>query len=338
MKEKKANPTTTPTTDSSSSLDAILDVLKTEKSFLISGHQNPDGDVIGSGLALKSLIERLNPKAEVEIQTSGAVPKSLFFLPGVDLVKNTTKIHRSYDVVVVLECSGAERMGNIIDFKTQAKKVINIDHHLHNPHYGHINIVEPATSSTSELIFKLYERARQPLSAAEATCLYTGLVTDTGWFRYGNTNKQSHEIAGQLLAAGVNVAAFAEHMFFSRSMASVRLLGWALSHMKLHFDNRVAVFSLSDDILKSIGATSEDTEDIVNFGLHIESVLVSVLLKEKSGPSIVKASLRSKGQTDINQVARKLGGGGHRNASGCSINANLSQAEEILLNEILSIF
>src|SRR4051812_12804101 len=175
-------PTIVPPTDFRV-VDEILSALKEHSTFSLSGHQNPDADVVGSQLAMASLIERLGPGKQVDIQNSGAAPASLAFLNGFQAVKNVDRVEKNYDVVIVFECSGADRMGNIIDLAKQAKKVINIDHHLHNPNFGHINFVEPATSSTAELIFKIFERSGLPLGRGEAACLFAGMTADTGWFR-----------------------------------------------------------------------------------------------------------------------------------------------------------
>jgi len=163
-------------------------------------------------------------------------------------------------------------------------------------------------------------------------------VTDTGWFRYGNTNKQTHQIASRLLAAGVPVAELSEKIYLSKSRTAIPLLAYVLSHMTLHFGDRLAVMSVPESEFKRIGATADDVEEIVNYGLQIESVRASALLKEKGMPAVIKASLRSKGDLDINQVARHFGGGGHRNASGCMLPGNLREAEAALLNEMSRIF
>lgn len=319
-------------------LDEIISVLKEGRSFCLSGHQNPDGDVIGSELAMAGLIRRLDPTKKVDILNAGSVPQSVSFLPGAETIKNVEKVEGRYDVVIVFECSGADRMGGIIDFQTQAGKVINIDHHLHNPNFGHINFVEPATSSTSELIFKIYDRSGLPLGIEEAVCLYTGLVTDTGWFRYGNTNSQTHTIAARLLACGVPVATLSEKIYLSRSKTALKLLAWALSNMKILLNDRVVVMSIPEKTFLELGASSDDMEELVNYGLQIDSVCASVLIKEKSNPAHVKVSLRSKGDYDINKVARIFGGGGHKNASGCRIPMNLQSAEEAIVREMSHLF
>jgi phosphoesterase RecJ-like protein len=327
-----------PTQNNHAIYSEIVAALKEGHSFSLSGHQNPDGDVIGSQLALAGLIRRFGADKIIDIQNNGPVPRFLSYLHGTDGIKNVTKVDGEYDVQIVFECSGAERMGGIIDLKKQVKKVINLDHHLHNPNFGDINLVEPTTSSTCELIYKIFEHAGVTPSKEEAIAMYSGMVTDTGWFRYGNTNAQTHMIASKLLACGVPIADLSERIYLSKSPEAIRLLARTLTNMKLIYDNRVAVLTLPVDVVNSIGATSDDTEDLVNYGLQIESVMASMILKEKKDPPLVKVSLRSKGNVDINQVARLFGGGGHKNASGCALNMNLADAEAALTKEIARIF
>jgi len=318
-------------------VDEILSTLREGHSFLLSGHQNPDGDVIGSELAMASLIRRLDPRKKVDILNCGPVPKSVAFLPGADQIGNVKKVEGKYDVVMVFECSGADRMGGIIDFESQAVRVINVDHHLHNPNFGHINFVEPTTSSTGELIYKIIERSGLEVDLDEAVCMFTAMVTDTGWFRYGNTNEQTLQIASRLLAAGVPVADLSERVYLSKTETALRLLAWVLSNMTLHFDKRVALLTIPEQTFKDLGARPDDLEEVVNQGLQIESVVASVLLKERKGVG-VKASIRSKGDWDINKVARVFGGGGHKNASGCQVNQELDEAKVSMLRELEKLF
>lgn len=319
-------------------VDKIIDVLKKGNSFCLSGHENPDADVIGSELAMQSLIHRLGPGKKVDILNSGNPPKFLKYLIGYDRVQNVKKANGTYDAVLVFECSGADRMGNIVDFDSQAREVINIDHHLHNPNFGTINWVEPTTSSTSEMIFKIFERAKMPLSKEEATCLYTGLVADTGCFRYGNTNVQTHTIGGKMVEMGVPVASVSESLYMNRSWASFQIWSKALANIRFFCDRRVALLTIPEALYAELSASPEDTDEIVNSGLQLGSAVVSILMKEKSNPPIVKVSLRSKDSWDINQVARKFGGGGHRNASGCSVEGTLAQAERVILKEVEKLF
>lgn len=330
----KINPAPKIPPTNKSALDQIAALLKEGQTFCLSGHQNPDGDVIGSSLAMASLIRRLDSKKRVDLLNAGHPPRNVSFLPGADQVKSVQKVDGKYDVLIVFECSGADRMGNIIDFGTQVGSVINIDHHLHNPNFGHVNFVEPHTSSTAELIYKIFEHMEMPLTVDEATCLYTGMVSDTGWFRYGNTISQTHEIAAKLLAAGVPVASLSERIYLSKSEVGVRLLAWCLTNLKLSHGRKVAMMSLPRKVFVEMGASPDDIDEIVNAGLSIASVQISAFLKEKDNPPAIKISLRSKGDMDINQVARKFGGGGHRNASGCAIEMDLASAEQAILREI----
>ncbi len=328
--------TQTPPTNNSI-IDEILKTLREGQTFCLTGHQNPDPDVVGSQLAMASLIERLGHGKKIDIANAGNPPKSLSFLSGFSSVKSVDRVEGTYDVAIIFECSGQDRTGNVIDLAKQAKHVINIDHHLHNPNFGTINFVEPTTSSTAEMIFKIFDRAGLPLTKAEAICIFSGLVADTGWFRYGNTNTQTMEIAGKLLAAGVPVSDLSEKLYMSRTTPAMKLLGWVLSNMRLYHNDRVALLTIPADVYEKLGAGPDDVEEIVNHGLKIESVVASILIKEKKDQGVIKASLRSKGNVDINRVARQFGGGGHKNASGLSMPGTIEEAEKKLLAEILHV-
>ncbi|MCB4756499.1 MAG: bifunctional oligoribonuclease/PAP phosphatase NrnA [Elusimicrobia bacterium] len=318
-------------------LDDIINILKKERSFCLSGHENPDADVIGSQLAVANLIHRLDAQKTVEILNHGPLPSYLSFLPGFGTVKGVHRIEKTYDVVIVFECSGQDRMGRIINLNTQAKTIINIDHHLNNPRFGHINWVEPDTSSTSEMVFRLFEKLKFPLLPEEALCLYVGLVTDTGCFRYGNTNVQSHRVAADLIAAGVSVAAVSEKIYMSRSKAAMQLLTWALNHMEFTADDQIAILTLPEETVHRLEVQPDDMEELVNVGLLQKSVLISVLLKERANPPAVKVSFRSKGSADVQQIALRHGGGGHRNAAGCTIDGKTVNIRDPLLKELLTI-
>ena len=317
-------------------LDEILATLREGHTFCLSGHQNPDGDVIGSQIAMASLIRRLGKDKRVDVMNFGPVPKSIAFLDGAAEIRNIERVEGKYDVLIVFECGGIDRTGNIIDPKSQVVKTINIDHHLHNPNFGDINFVEPTTSSTAELIYKIIERSGLPLEVNEAAALFAGVTTDTGWFRYSNTNVQTLAIASKLLATGLPIADLSERIYLSKSETALRLLANVLNRMTLHFDRRLAFLTLPEAVFRELGATPDDVEEIVNAGLQMECVQASILLKEKA--DVVKASIRSKGDLDINRVARAFGGGGHKNASGCSIPGPLDAAKEAALAEFKKIF
>jgi bifunctional oligoribonuclease and PAP phosphatase NrnA len=255
----------------------ILKAVKKGKTFLLSGHHKPDGDTVGSELAFASLLRRW--KKKVDIINAETVPPSLMFLPGIDKVKAMKKVEGHYDVAVVFECSGADRMGNIIDLDTQVGTVINIDHHAHHAFFGDINWINPKASSNSEQLFHLFKLAKMKITRDEATALFVGLVTDTGRFQQENTNPDSHRVAAGLLEAGMDVADVCRRLFATRSQAQLQVLGRSLASMRLEAQGRVAVLTVTEEDFKAAGAGPDDTEDIVNHGLMVPSVDAVVFVR-----------------------------------------------------------
>jgi len=315
-------------------LNEILSILKEGKTFCLSGHQNPDADVLGSELAMASLLKRIDSSKIVDILNSGFLPRNLDFLPEYQKIRAVDKVERKYDVLIVFECSSADRMGNVIDFKTQAKKIINLDHHLTNSLFGTVNLVEPDTSSTAEIMFKIFEYSKIPIRKNEATCLYVGLVMDTGCFRYGNTNSQTHRIAARLIETGIPVGEISEKIYMSKTKEALGLFAFAYSNLRLEFGDRVALLKLPAQFLEKIKAKTDDIEEIVNIGLQYSSVDISVLLREKNNPEEIKVSLRSKGPYDIHRVAKFFGGGGHKNAAGCNMAGPMEEVAKKVLAEV----
>ena len=300
-------------------LREILKVLKESRTFFFSGHQNPDPDTIGSELALRSFVLRLGGARKVDVYNTHHLPAYLGFLSGASQVKTARHLPHHYDCAVIMECADSARMGNIIDLKTQAKHVVNIDHHLHNTRYGNVNLIDPKASSNAEQIFHLLEYAGKGITPQEATCLYAGLVTDTGRFQYSNTRPESHRVAARLIEYGAESTKACEKIYMEKPLSALRLLSHALETMKILEGGRIAVMNLTAEAFKKAGASQEDTEEIVNYGLFVPSVKAAALMKPADKPGQVKISLRAKGNVDVNQVARAFGGGGHKKASGCTV-------------------
>jgi phosphoesterase RecJ-like protein len=313
-------------------LDEILRAVRRGKTFFLAGHEKPDGDTIGSELAFASLLRRLGKR--VDIYNAEPVPDSLRFLPGADRAKASRRVEKDYDVAVVFECSGPDRMGNILDLKRHAKTVINIDHHAHHSYFGDINLINPRASSNSEQLFYLWRRARMPITRDEAMALYVGLVTDTGRFQQENTNPDSHEVAGGLVAVGIPVAEISRRLYYTRTPSALGLLGRALGTLKLLEDGRISVLTLTQPDFAETRATPDETEDVINHGLMPETVLVALFARETEAAGRVKVSLRGKGKVDLCRIAVKFGGGGHKNASGCTVSGSLEQAVDTVLREV----
>ncbi len=312
-------------------ISQILKVVRKGQTFFLSGHEKPDGDTVGSELAFASLLHRL--KKKVDIYNAQPVPPFLRFLPGARLIKTSQNVKGFYDVAVIFECTGPERMGNIIDLHKQAKTVVNIDHHVYHKHYAHINLIDPNASSNSEQLFHVFQKARMPLTQQEATALYVGLVTDTGRFQYGNTDPHSHTIAAHLHQAGISSADICRQIYETRSISALKLMGRALASMRMLYNDRTSLMVLQKDDFQKTKSTLADTEEIINFGLMPPSVQVALLVCEEE-KSRIKVSLRGKGSVDVGRIAVSLGGGGHKNAAGCTLSGTVPKISNKVLSQI----
>lgn len=308
----------------------IWKAIKANRTFFVTGHVHPDGDTVGSELALLQLLRRLGKK--VFVANTGPVPESLSFLPNVKNIRAVSKVHGVYDAAIILECSTPERMGGIVNLKSQIKNcVINIDHHLQGDNFGDINLVDSKASSISELVYYLFKCGGLEPVKDEATCLYAGLVTDTGGFKFSNTTVQSHCVAAELINCGVDVARVNDLLFNTRNFRFLKTLGEALENIALTHEGKMALITLKKP--KGVDAFDE----IVNYGLMIPSVSVVALLRPGDRKESVKISLRSKDSVDVSSIAKRFGGGGHRNASGCNITGSFEYAKKRILQSVRTI-
>jgi len=308
-----------------SPLAALKSVLKNpkNKSFFVSGHQRPDGDTIGGCLAVYSLLRRL--KKDVFLCNFDAVPSFLEFLPNSSKLKNIKTTDKKFDVAIILECSELSRFGNIIDPKKQSKVTINIDHHAYDRKWADINWIDSGSSSVSEMIFYLFKFLELPLTNAEATSLYIGIVTDTHNFTQTNTNAQSHVIASELLKNGVEPAVIEKNVYGTKSLKTLRLLSEALKNIKIDSAGKIAYIQITNrDFLKTKTAP-EDTEEIINYAGMIPNVLVWLFFRETKKKNFIKVSFRSVRDIDVNKIAGTFGGGGHRNAAGCTVKGTMQE-------------
>jgi phosphoesterase RecJ-like protein len=303
-------------------LQAIAKIIRQSKTFFIAGHVKPDGDSLGAALALRSVLNRLGKTADVYCRDE--VPHFLSFLKNSKKIKKSAKKTDFFDCAIILESIDFARMGDIIS-KRQAKKIINIDHHSMFTPFGDINYVVPSSSSVSELVFFLFEYMKIKLTKDEADCLYTGIVTDTGRFQQLNTTVESHTAAAKLMQAGVNPEEIYSNVYGSVSLASLKLLGFALSNIKVEFNGIFAYCVLTKEMFKQSGAQDNETEGIVNFLFSIKGVQAACLFKESDGNS-TKASFRSVKTVNVLDIVKQCGGGGHKTAAGCTIKKPPAQA------------
>ncbi|HEX9162508.1 MAG TPA: bifunctional oligoribonuclease/PAP phosphatase NrnA [Thermoanaerobaculia bacterium] len=323
--------TTTTTTSQNPDVAAaeVAERIRSGRNFLITSHRNPDGDALGSGIALQRLIRKLGKQARVIVRDGFAKP--LRSIPGADEVTISDSLPsdypNAYDALFTMECPEVQRTG----YSVLPGPVVNIDHHLGNEMYGEINYLDIEAPSVGEMILQLNRNhLRLPLDADTATAMYVSLATDTGFFRYHNTTLRTFQAAEELVRAGVSPGDVSLWINESQSPGSIKLLGLCLTTLELHAKNRIATIDLPKRFFDQAGASPEDTEGIVNYGRNIDGVLVSVLLKEAEANS-TRVSLRAKPGIDVQQIAAMFGGGGHKAASGCTVPLPLAEAKTKLL-------
>jgi phosphoesterase RecJ-like protein len=312
-----------------SELQDVVAALNTSSSILISVHRNPDGDAIGSQLALMLALEKQGKT--VTAHNLDPVPHIYEFLPSSGRITHGQVPAQQFDAFVVLD-SEPDRTG-LFNGSWPAATLINIDHHLTNPRQWPLTWLVPDATATGELVYRLIEALGVPLDESIALCLYTCIFTDTGSFRYSNTTPESMRMAAKLIDAGANPWLVTEHVYESFAFRRIKLLGHVLSGMERSKDGRIAWVLVSDDLYRATGTTAEDTDNFVNFVRSVKGVEVAVLFRQ-TGPERYKISLRSKGRVDLSKVAKTLGGGGHRNAAGGVVDGPFSVVRDRVLSGV----
>ncbi len=309
-------------------LDSIREMVQKAKSILIITHENPDGDAVGSSLGFMHGLLKLEKNVDVYIPR---VNKMFSFLPGFDLIKNELPDDASYDLCVALDSSDLERLAEGRKWFEKIENTIVIDHHITNQNFGDANYVNAVASSTCQNIIVVLAAMEVAINKDMATCIYTGMLTDTGGFRH-NVQSETFEFAGMMMEAGVNIAEIYRNVFDLTTEARTRLLGRALSRLEILENGKVAFTYVTVEDWNEFENQDGDHENIVNYGRNIEGVEVSIMLREKDGQ--YKVSLRSNDYVDVSIIASKYAGGGHLRASGFSVPGPLEQAKETVLAEI----
>ncbi|HEY0785868.1 MAG TPA: bifunctional oligoribonuclease/PAP phosphatase NrnA [Acidobacteriaceae bacterium] len=314
------------------SRDDVLAALRAGHRFLVVAHARPDGDAIGSMLACSMLLQQLGK--QVELVSADRVPPHYCFLPCASSIQHRAAIEdaEEYDAVVLLECDGIERSRLR---GLSHRPLINIDHHASGVAFAGINWIDPTANAVAEMIHTLAGQAGIAITPEMATCLYTALLTDTGAFCYPGTAARTFALAGTLVSCGADPAAIAAQVYFSSPAAKMRLLGAALSTLRV--EGSLAQITITRQDLDRCQATDEDTEGLVNYAIGIDGVQTAVFLREL-GSGRVRLSLRSKEAigpdaqfVDVAAIAALFGGGGHRHASGCSMPGPLAEATAHIL-------
>jgi len=296
----------------------IADAIRGRQRFVVASHARPDGDAIGSSLAMAYALRHMGK--DVRVVSRDAPPPPMLAFPGVPEIEVTSQVDDPGDAVIVMECGDVKRTG--IDGLDRGY-VINIDHHPGNTMYGALNWFDLSAAACGEMVFDLVQELGVPLTTEIATHVYVAILTDTGSFHYSNITPRTFDICRQCIEAGVRPPTVARRIFDSNSLGRLKLFGAVLSRMQMNDSGLIAALSVDQQLAHDNGGTYEDTEGLINLPLTVKEILAVVFFKE-SGPGDWRVSMRSKGDIDVNAIAREFGGGGHKNASGCSVQGELA--------------
>src|ERR1039457_4330331 len=308
-------------------LERVLQEIRARRRFVVTSHARPDGDGIGSALALGEILRVMGKDADVVMHDG--VPRIYQNLPFADRVIQAEAVPAN-DAVILLECDSTRRA--LLDGMEECF-LINIDHHASGRNFAHINWIDSSVMATAEIVFRLARLACVPVDRDIATCLYTALMTDTGSFMFEGTNEHTFTVARELVLAGADPAHCARPIYFGHSTAKLRLLGAALSN--LHREGALAWIWVTQDQMQRFGAREEDCEGLVNYALSMAGVQVAIFFRELPDRRY-RVSLRSKGAVNVSKVAESFGGGGHICASGCSIEGPLAVAVAQIVERLLA--
>jgi bifunctional oligoribonuclease and PAP phosphatase NrnA len=318
---------TGPTTGAEA-LKPICDAILARQRFLLTSHARPDGDSIGSQLAMAYALDELGKS--VRIVNVDAAPDHYREFPGLERIEIAPRLDADADALIVMECSDLTRTG-VAGLENHF--IINIDHHAGNRMYGALNWFDDSAAACGEMVFDLIRALGVPLTPEIATHIYLAILTDTGSFHHSNITPRTFDICRQTVEAGVNPAAMARRVFDSNSFGKLKLIGSLLNAMELTDGGRLAVLYMDDAMLTACGCTHNDTEGVINLPLTAREIHAVVFFKAASSGEI-RVSMRSKYDVDVRVVANEYGGGGHKNAAGFTVTGRLADVRPRIVERL----
>jgi phosphoesterase RecJ-like protein len=307
----------------------IIEAIRARHTFVLSSHSRPDGDSIGSQLAMLYALRALGKEA-VAINADPA-PAPLMAFPGVPEIRIAPAVEGTFDAAIIMECGDLARTGVS---GLERSFVINIDHHPGNAGYGQINWFDAGAAACGEMVFDLVKALGVPLSVEIATHIYLAILTDTGSFHYSSISPRTFDICRECLEAGVDPVLVARNVYDSNNMGRLKLFGAVLSAMQIDPTGRIAIVYLDHEMARAAGGTYEDTEGLINLPLTVKEIQAVVFFKQNEGDEY-RVSMRSKGSIDIGAVAKEFGGGGHKNAAGCTVIGAIDALQKLLVEKIV---
>jgi phosphoesterase RecJ-like protein len=315
----------------------MINQLLSSNHVLVASHTNPDGDAVGSTIAMGLLLGAINKK--ITLYNESSIPVVYRFLPHVEMVENNLTSTNDFDTAIILDCSEFQRIGSIVSMVNDIPVIINIDHHITNSRFGNFQLIDPSASSTAEIIYRLIKKMGVAIDKTIATSIYTGILTDTGSFRFSNTNQAAFAICQEMVEMGVDPSDVARHVYGRYSLGRIKLLNLALDSIEIFHNGKLSIMTVTQEMLSKTGTQAEDIAGLINYARRIEDVKIAALIHEKqngrhhlkgSGP--LHVSLRSDGTVDVATIAAFFGGGGHTTAAGFDVDSGLAQIKSDIAN------
>ena len=317
-------------------MEQILKHIKTGRQILVASHAEPDGDCLGSLIALGLALSKLD-KA-ITMFNASPIPAVYRFLPGVERVVKQINEPKEFDLAIVLDCGDLARVGGDVSVVDQIPIVINIDHHVSNTGFGDVQLIDTDACATAEIVYRLIKALKIPFDKSIATAIYLGILTDTGSFRFSNTNPAAFAVSKAMIDIGVEPHAVAQRVFGTYSLGRIKLLNMALNSIEISENGKLSLMTISRSMLNSTGTSTEDIDGMINYARRIEDVKVAALIHEiKNGAgkfanmNRYHVSLRSDSTVDVAQIANTFGGGGHASAAGFQIESTLVALKEKII-------
>jgi phosphoesterase RecJ-like protein len=310
----------------------LINQLKNSRRVLIASHINPDGDAVGSLVAMGEALDVLG--IQNTLYNPSPIPAVYRFLPCVERIQQQIDQTMSYDTAVILDCGSIERIGEVHKILTGVP-IINIDHHITNSFFGDFQLIDQNACATSELVYRLIKTMSISFNTAMAISIFTGIVTDTGSFRFSNTNQSAFAICNEMVLQGVNPYQVAKHLYGTYSLGRIKLLNLALDSIEISHNGKLSIMTLTQGMLNETGTHPEDADGLINYARRIEDVRVAALIQEQSNghphssaSKVFHVSLRSDGSVDVAAIAARYGGGGHSAAAGFTIESSIGEIKD----------
>ena len=310
-------------------LDEILKEIEDANKIVILTHESPDGDAIGSSLAMKLMLKSLGKEADVIVSE---YPRLFNFLPTADQVKNESNI-KKYDLAISVDCADLKRLMKKEYFEN-AKKTIVIDHHGSNTMYGDLNYVNPVSPACCEILAEMFEYFQIDISKELGTCIMTGIITDTGGFRHAGINSETFEFTAELIRKGVNIPDIYKRTLRTKTKANFLLTKKVMERMEILEDGKVTFTYITTKDDEEVQSEPGDHEGLVDIGRDIEGVEVSIFIRQKENEDAYKISLRSGGNVNVSDICLMFGGGGHPRAAGALVPGSVEEVKEKVLKEV----